>query len=288
MVPLDVLPTDRPFTLGEAAALGVGRDELKGRRFRRLHRGVYVRADVVVDLRVRLAALLLVLPGDAVVSHLSAARTWGFEPGGDASLHASTNTLLRSRLPDVRLHRRRGRLHPYGVGGLPVTGPDRTFVDCATLLGLVTLVQLAEHLVHQRRTTVDALVSYCWSRHLDGVVRARRAVAFVREGVESPMESVLRLMLVFARLPEPLVNAEVRDGDGRFVARVDLLLERWRVVVEYDGRHHEVDRGQWARDRRRREALESLGYRVIVVAAADLEAPAQVPWRVHAALVERG
>ena len=102
------------------------------------------------------------------------------------------------------------------------------------------------------------------------------------------METLLRLMLVFARLPEPQVNVDVLDERGRFVARVDLLYPRWKVVVEYDGRHHETDRAQWARDRRRREALEALGYRIIVVAAADLAAPRQVPWRVHAALVARG
>ncbi|MBF6842431.1 DUF559 domain-containing protein, partial [Acinetobacter baumannii] len=102
------------------------------------------------------------------------------------------------------------------------------------------------------------------------------------------METLLRLMLVFARLPEPKLNVDIVDGWGRHVARVDLLLRRWKVVVEYDGRHHETDPAQWKRDRERREALEALGYRVIVVAASDLAAPASVPWRVHAALVQRG
>lgn len=94
-------------------------------------------------------------------------------------------------------------------------------------------------------------------------------------------------MLVFARLPRPLVNPDVLDRDGRFVARVDLLYPTWKVVVEYDGSHH-LERDQWQRDLLRREALERLGYRVVVVTAADLRVPASIPWRVHTALAGAG
>lgn len=280
------LPTDRPFTVGEAAAHGVTRDVLRGRRFRRLLRGVYVAADVAVTLRVRLLAVLLVLPPDCVVSHRTALGLWGHQAGG-RTLELSTNTELRTRVPGVTLHRRLHEIQVVESEGLRVTSPERTFVDCATQLGVVALVQAAEHLV-RTATTRNVLELFCRTQHLHGVVRARRAMALVREGAESPMETLLRLMLVFARLPEPRVNVDVRDGQGRFIARVDLLYPRWKVVVEYDGRHHETDARQWARDRWRREALEALGYRVIVVAAADLAEPRQVPWRVHRALVERG
>jgi very-short-patch-repair endonuclease len=281
------LPHDRPFTLGEAERCGASRDVLRGSRFRRLHRGVYVRADVPITLRIRIIAALLVLPSDCVVSHRTALRIWGYEAGGD-DVELSTRTALRTRLPGVVMHRRRRTIPRTSVGGIPVTTPERTFVDCGTRLGLVALVQVAEHLMRTTACTRESLEAFCHGQHLHGVIRTRRAMSMVRAGAESPMETLLRLMLVFARLPEPQVNVDVRDALGRFVARVDLLYPRWKVVVEYDGRHHETDRVQWARDRRRREALEALGYRVIVVAAADLADPRQVPWRVHAALLGRG
>lgn len=281
------LPPDRPFTLREAEERGLSRDVLRGKRFRRLHRGVYVRADVLLTLRVRVLAALLVLPPDCVVSHLTALRAWGFDAGG-SDVELSTTTALRSRLPGVVLHRRLHEIQRTTLDGLPVTTPARTFVDCGTRLGLVTLVQAAEHLLHTTATTWNELETFCRVRHLHGVVRTRRAMRLVRAGAESPMETLLRLMLVFARLPEPQVNVDVLDASGRFVARVDLLYPRWKVVVEYDGRHHETDARQWARDRRRREALEALGYRVIVIAAADLSDARRVPWRVHEALTSRG
>ena len=113
-------------------------------------------------------------------------------------------------------------------------------------------------------------------------------MTFVMEGVESPMETLVRLLLVFARLPCPLPNRWIVDGKGRRVARVDLLYEELKVVVEYDGWHHERDGRQRQRDRERREVLESLGYRLIVVTNEDLRTPQSIPWRVYVALRERG
>jgi hypothetical protein len=102
------------------------------------------------------------------------------------------------------------------------------------------------------------------------------------------METLVRLMLVFARLPAPLPNRWIADAAGRRLARADLLYERYKVIVEYDGWHHERDSRQRQRDRERRESLESLGYRLIVVTDADLRTPQSIPWRVYDALRDRG
>jgi len=277
-----------PFTLDQAAAMGLSRKVLRGRRFRQLFRGVYVSASVELTLRTWIAAALLVLPADAVASHLTALRLWGFDARRSDELEFSTNTHAVTVLPGVRLHRRQGRLSPEAREGLPVTGPDRTFVDCATRLSLVQLVQVAEHLIQSGATTFDRLVSYCLSRHLHGVRRARRAMALVVPGSESPMETLVRLMLVFARLPCPEPNVWIVDHDGRRVARVDLLYAPYQVIVEYDGWQHERSSAQRQRDRERREVLEALGYRLIVITDADLRTPRSIPWRVHAALISRG
>lgn len=289
-MPIEIPPAlaSAPFTVERAAAAGLSRKVLRGRRFRRLFRGVYVQASVELTLRTWISAALLLLPVDGVVSHLTALRLWGFDHRRAGDLEFSTNTTAVTVLPGVRLHRRQGRLAPTVLGGLPVTGPDRTFVDCGTRLPLVQLVQVAEHLIHSGATTYDRLSAYCIDRHLHGVQRARRAMALVVEGAESPMETLVRLMLVFARLPCPDPNVWIVDEEGRRVARVDLLFARFKVVVEYDGWHHERSSGQRQRDRERREVLEGLGYRLIVVTSADLHTPRSIPWRVHAALVSRG
>ncbi|MEG9225912.1 DUF559 domain-containing protein [Aeromicrobium sp. Sec7.5] len=271
-----------------AAAHGLSRRALRHPRFRRLLRGVYISADATLTLTIWLQAALLVLPPDAVVSHTSAMRLYGFEPRRRGFLEFSTNTGATTKLQQIVLHRRRWQLHPREVGAFWATGPDRTFVDVAARSPLPELAAFGDHLVHHRLTTPDDLRWYADSRHLDGVRRARRVSRLVVEGAESVRESYLRMMLWFARLPRPEVNGVILDASGEFLARGDLVLRRWKVVVEYDGRHHLHDLKQWQHDLRRRERLEAEGWTIIVVTAADFRQPQLIPVRVHEALVNHG
>ncbi|MFY0407984.1 DUF559 domain-containing protein [Solicola sp. PLA-1-18] len=261
---------------------------LRGPQVRRLWRGVYVAAGVELSFWDWLCACFLVLPLDAAASHTTALRVYGIDLGRPWPLHFSTNTAAVCEHREIRLHRRVGRLHTQIVRQIRVLGPDRTVLDCARLLNPVQLIQAMEALIHAGWTTRDQLAAYLTTCHLDGVVRARRAFVLVREGSESVMETLLRLMIVFARLPEPACNADIRDARGRFVARGDLVLARWKVLVEYDGWQHERDAGQRAHDLRRREDLEAAGWRLVVVTVDDLKDPHRVVRRVHAALTSRG
>jgi len=276
------------FTSAQANAVGITRQMLRGSRFRRLFPDVYTTAATVVTLDVQVRAAFLTLPDDAVASHTTALHVRGVNVGPPWPLHFSTNTSAQSRNKGINLHRRRGRLHPVVHDGIPVLGPDRTFVDCGTTLRLRDLVIAGDWLIRLDQTTRAQLIEYAFARHLDGVRRARRAAMLVREGVESPRETVVRLLLKFARLPEPLVNRVILDENGDFLARGDLVYEAYKVLVEYDGWHHERDARQRQRDRERREQLEAAGWRVIVVTSHDLRAPHLIPRRVHAALVSRG
>lgn len=289
MKPIPAQLLKRPFTPAEADSVGVTRRQLEGRRFVRLFQGVYVVAGTPVTLVMRLRAALLLLPDDTVASHLTALRLWGLELRSMLPLHFSTNTRAQCGRDGITLHRRRGRILAYVRDRIACTGPDRTYVDCSAIrTTLVELVQAAEHLIHKEHTTYGQLQAYLEQCHLDGVVRARRVFAYVRERVESPMETLVRLALVFARLPEPEPNPDILDGAGRFVARCDLVFWQWRVIVEYDGAWHERSRKQRARDRTRREALERLGWTVIVVLEDDLAHMKQVVWRVYGALRDNG
>jgi very-short-patch-repair endonuclease len=55
---------------------------------------------------------------------------------------------------------------------------------------------------------------------------------------ESPMESRLRLLLVRAGLPPPVVQHEMVDEYGFVVARFDLAYPEAMLAIEYDGRGH--------------------------------------------------
>lgn len=287
-MPLPSQIAGRPFTLAQARAYGLGRGALNGPRFRRLFRGVYISTDVALTFRLSVEGALLLLPDDAVASHGTAMQLRGLAPRTLGALEFSTNSGSATTIKGIVVHRRQGRLTSYDLDGLPATGPDRTFIDCAHRRPVVEVIQLGDHLLGAGQTDLPTLVAYANARHLHGVQRARRLLRYVREGVESPMETKVRLLMTWARLPEPTCNEDIVDDDRRFVARGDLVLRPWRVVVEYDGWYHERDGRQRQRDILRRERLEAAGWRVVVITAEDLKRAESIPWRVYAALRRNG
>ena len=76
-----------PFLYADAIDAGVTPAMLRTRRFRKIHRGVYVLADVELDLVGRIAAARLALPPDARLSHLSRIQELGLRIGPEAPLH---------------------------------------------------------------------------------------------------------------------------------------------------------------------------------------------------------
>ena len=54
------------------------------------------------------------------------------------------------------------------------------------------------------------------------------------------METRTRLMFVKAGIPEPRLNAAVRDADGEWLLTGDLVWDEKRVVAEYQGSTHRV------------------------------------------------
>ena len=169
---------------------------------------------------------------------------------------------------------------------LATTGPVRTWCDLArsgaTVLELVAVGDALARAHLDAVAALEAAVSSGDGRR--GVRTAREALTLLDARAESIMESWLRVVLVLAGVPAPVPQLEIFDPAGRFVARVDLAWPAERLVVEYDGDHHR-DRATWVRDLRRREDLERLGWRVVVVTAHDvLRAPVDLVHRVVARL----
>ncbi|QNG37839.1 DUF559 domain-containing protein [Geodermatophilaceae bacterium NBWT11] len=111
--------------------------------------------------------------------------------------------------------------------------------------------------------------------------RGARAALDLADGLAgSPQETRLRLVIRFSGLPWPVAQHEVRIG-GCFVARTDFAWPGRRLALEYEGAWHTR---QVAADRRRIEALQAAGWRVLFVTAADLLRPAELIARIAAAL----
>lgn len=137
-----------------------------------------------------------------------------------------------------------------GPHGLRRTAPTETWFALATLLGLDDLIVAGDRLVDGRRPLVAADVlgaAVADHSRARGARRIRAAYAEVRPGSWSPRETRIRLALVRAGLPQPELNAVIAVPGAREY-RGDLVFRSHRLVLEYEGRHHLTDPGQWAHD----------------------------------------
>lgn len=275
---------DRVFTIGEAQRAGLSRRVLQGRRFVQVTSGVYRYASSPMTFEMWVATAVRVLPPGAAISHVTNLRWRGLAMRSEGPIHVAVKGWSRQQRDGITVHRYIGRLDAELVRGVWLLSPERTFVDCGSMLSVRELVEVGDWMVQQRIVAHERLFDFATRSHLDGVQRARKALEHVRAGAESPRESGLRFTLVSAGLPEPEVNTDIYDRRGIFLARGDLVYRACKVVVEYDGWYHERDAEQRQKDILRRERLEAAGWRLIVVTALDMRRPEEVVERVRRAI----
>lgn len=279
---------DEPFRVRDAVAAGHSRRLLRSADFVTLLPGVCIRATAPQDARTAAQAVLLVAGEGAFVSHHQAARLWGAVVPETATLHASiTGNRHRSRRPEVCVHR--SSRAPVRFRGIPLTSAEDTFVDLAGHLSLVDLVVLGDSLVKRGRTTPERLVAAADVAPQSLRRRAVRAAAFVRTGVDSPMETRSRMLIVLAGLPEPAVDLRFVGDDGELLRRLDMGYRKHRLAVEYDGRQHAESQAQWESDVTRREEFDDADWRILTLLAKDVyRTPADTLDRVVRAMRKQG
>ena len=212
----------------------------------------------------------MVAPAGSVVSdHHSAAALWGGTAPDSGDLHLSMPMGNRQKTRGIRSHRRSAVPAPATRRGLPVTSPEQTFIDLAASCDLVQLVTLGDSLVRSKATTPGRLVEACKQSPTRHAALARRAASLVRNKVDSPMESRLRLLMVLRGLPEPRVNFEICDEHGQVRYRLDLSFPDQLLAIEFDARQHVEVRAQWEGDVIRREDVEADGWRFVVVTSTQ-------------------
>nr|WP_246313080.1 DUF559 domain-containing protein [Leifsonia shinshuensis] len=296
--PLPPILRSPAFSASAATAAGVSSARLRRADLVAPFHGARVpSADFDGGFRSRCVAYRAVMQRTQCFSHETAARIYGL-------------TLPRSTRESSDLHVASldGRRAPRGDGvvghksrlsaeqvclhdGLRVPAVEEVLCQLAATLTLEELIIAGDSCVRRKNplsttSRLSAAAHAAWNR--PGVNTLRAAVAQIRANTDSPMETVLRLALIAADLPEPVVNRPIRVGSGREL-HGDLVYAQRRVVVEYDGDHHRTEAHQYNRDVDRIWALERAGWRVVRVNRSHLDNGAAVAVaRVRAALAERG
>ena len=286
----DEVPFDpsHPFTRKQGLAAGITPNRLRGPGFVRLHTGVFVAADVELTPLIRAEAALKTYADTAFASHATAARISGLPlpalPGEHVTVMAQKD---RHRIAGVVCHCA-PQAEVRTVNGVRVSMIEQNFVELATLLSLVDLVVVGDYLVRKNPNGLARLQRYCAKATGPGAAAARRALTYVRTGVDSPMETRLRMLIVLAGLPEPLVNQLVGEESELDFRKYDMCWPSIKLIVEYDGRQHVEREDQWESDIGRREKIDDDGWRILVFIAKDIyNTPGNTLNRIHRQLVAR-
>ncbi|MFC3688218.1 hypothetical protein [Aquipuribacter hungaricus] len=273
----------QPFSTRQALGV-VTPDQLRGPRYRRLMRGAHQTADADTGHGRQIQAFRVTHPHAFVLLGHSAAWAHG------ATFAAGTDPVVVS-VPSSHQLRRTAAVHPH-VGRLDPDDVVLTPLGPATRLGR-TAFDLARGTgssstdVDDRVVEVDALLRSTplgleaaravldGAAGLRGVRRAREVLGLAREGVDSPPETRLRLLLVRAGLPDPVTQCPVEDRWGRTVARLDLGWPDLRLGCEYDGEVH-LGARQVRVDLRRHNDIREAGWVVLQVDRHQMRRPDEI------------
>lgn len=279
----------RPFTRAQLKAAGGEVSDLRRRDYVAIFRDAWVHRDGI-DRDTRTRAALLIHPPSAFASHFSAARVWEVPVPEHRFEHVTVRRLKdRRERPELKSHVTKRPRRVTKVRGIPVTDLITTFIDLAGWLTLVDLVVLGDAMAKKYNVSPARLLRACRASTDYYAKLVARAAEYVRSGVDSPMETRLRMLIVLAGLPEPVVNVQVRDELARIVRRYDLCYPAIKLVVEYEGRQHADDRRQWESDIDRREELDDEGMRILLVTSTGIyREPERTLQRVRRQLVARG
>jgi hypothetical protein len=295
----------RPFTVSEATAAGVSPKRLRHRSLTALGKGIRSLGPTTgLPLSVQVRPFIEVNERCAA-SHLTAAELGSLpvrrmkegpqmynviRPEGAAQLNR----------PHVIVHRMKLYEDEVTVlDGIPVTTAERTWLDLAEMLTVDELVVTGDSCVRVPRRELEGRdTPWCslgdLQRMIDrhkgkrGIRKAREALKLIRVGSDSPQESLLRLAVVRAGLPEPELNVPIVDDAGTRHHEPDMSYRKYRIGIEYEGEHHGHE-AQVVRDIARSERYAALGWTEVRISKRHMhnDAKAAVA-KIRAALLQAG
>ncbi|GAA1576557.1 type IV toxin-antitoxin system AbiEi family antitoxin domain-containing protein [Kribbella sancticallisti] len=293
------------FDRTDALAAGYSDTEIRSRvragRWVRLCRGAYAELrpgeeslanwDRVQWRHLRAAkAVYHRLGGRAVVSHQSALLLHGLEAGGLDLTRIHVTRLTGHGRADASVVQHSPRpevVDPVEVGGVLATPGPRSVVEAIRYARYPIAVSVVDEalrkVIASRDQLADALALFAGRV---GIGTANRAVEFGDGRSESVGESRLRVLLSDLGLPPPIPQVEIRDESARLIGRVDFLLERWGLIIEFDGvlKYGGRTSAALVAEKAREDRLRDLGYEVVRVIWAELAQPAEVVRRIRLAI----
>lgn len=268
-------------TAAQARASGMSADCMRWRvgigLWVRVVPGVFALAGTADSWRrTTMAAVLAAGPG-SVASHTTAAALYGLSGCGfrRVEITVAKGRSHRSRLAVVHESAHLPGGDVTTIAAIPVTRPARTLVDLAGCVPRRVLEEAIDDALVRRLITLGRLTRRAETLGgpgRNGTVVLGQVLSCWEQGdmPESVAEMRFARRLAANGLPKPVLQHEVHDPTGRFVARVDLAYPEARVALEMKGFRWHGTPLRYARDQERERRLAALGWLVLCATPADL------------------
>lgn len=167
-----------------------------------------------------------------------------------------------------------GKMQSISVGDSRIwfTDPITTWAIIAKFLSQVEVIVLADAICRAgARSSPIGKQDFQDYLNLDdrfiGKRKCNDAMQFLGAPLDSSMEMRCVMALLRYGLERPETGYPITVATLGRTVHVDMAYPEARVIIEYDGDAHRLDKKQHRWDERKREALRAMGYTVIVVFA---------------------
>ena len=273
-----------PFARHAALDAGIPARVLEGKRFRRLHKGVYCHRDHTMSWLDTVAAARLAVPAGARTTGATRLQQLGLDVGARSPVRFVVQGDLHLELDGVFLHRT-VKMPPTSDDGVTA---EAAFVAYCAEARTIDAIRAGCVLLHRGQLDRDQLDEILhgenWRR---GVPETAYVVPFLDDRCRSLPEAELLAYVVCAGLPIPEVNVPIEVAPGTWVTP-DFRFSATGLVVEYEGTQHQEERGQYNADIDRYGAYRRAGIAYELVTKERLRSPKSAVRMVHRALVDKG
>lgn len=274
--------SDGIFSIDQARECALTDDEIRHRvtfEWQTLYENVYAVAGCPITWRGQLRAGCLAGAPHAAASHRSAAALYD-APGGNLSLiEIATPRWLRTKRPGLIVHERKLILpeDTQLIDEIPVTRAELVAIQLASIYRSVDFIERVLHAMRRKKLITFESTQATLARH------ARRGVPGIRvtraalerwdptlKATESYMETTLLQILRDEEIRDLEPQVEIFDSEGRFVARVDLGIRKYKLGIEYDSDEFHSDEFSVARDNDRRLDAAGTGWTILTARKRDV------------------
>jgi hypothetical protein len=274
--------TDGYIDLAMARAAGLTESQINRRRLNdwtSVHAGVFRLPGVPPTWRGEVRAACWAGGDGAVASHRCAAVFYEAPGRQHGLVEIATPRWERAVRAGIVVHEQR-RLPERDiteVDGIPIVTPELLVLQLAWLKPRISYVEAVIHALRRKRLITYESTHETFVRHAR---RGYRGIPAVRAALklwdpsqrptESEKETLLLQVLRAHGLPDPVIQFEVLDKNGLFVARTEFAITNWKITIDYDSMQEHLDEFQIARDNRRRNRIMGAGYWPVVARIGDL------------------